>query len=166
MPVEWQTAVAIREWQSIYKTRQILVNAPLLQVWCRICLDPLVLQPTYRMGTAAFASFQKADRPVRRTGKERQGDRRSGESKGETYGVRMWSMQDEPAGPRLNGDKETFNAETFAPFFRNKWRWTDSDCCWWCNRGRQSQGLLFKECKEWKRGPRLVGTHLRGEERT
>ena len=26
-----------------------------------------------------------------------------------------------------------------APFLREKWGWTDSDRCWWCERGRQSR---------------------------
>ena len=29
--------------------------------------------------------------------------------------------------------------------------WTDSDRCWWCNRGRQSRDHLFKECVMWKK---------------
>ena len=38
-----------------------------------------------------------------------------------------------------------------APFLKEKWRWTDSDRCWWCNGGRQSRDHLFKECVMWKK---------------
>ena len=38
-----------------------------------------------------------------------------------------------------------------APFLKDKWRWTDSDQCWWCGRGRQSREHLFKECTTWKK---------------
>ena len=34
-----------------------------------------------------------------------------------------------------------------APFLKDKWGWTDSDACWWCDGGRQSRDHLFKECK-------------------
>ena len=37
-----------------------------------------------------------------------------------------------------------------APFLKEKWRWTESDVCWWCEGGRQSREHLFKECKAWK----------------
>ena len=36
-----------------------------------------------------------------------------------------------------------------APFLKEKWGWTDTDICWWCNRGRQSREHLFKECTAW-----------------
>ena len=38
-----------------------------------------------------------------------------------------------------------------APFLKDRWGWTDSDACWWCNGGRQSRDHLFKECKTWER---------------
>ena len=38
-----------------------------------------------------------------------------------------------------------------APFLKERWGWTDTDICWWCNRGRQSSEHLFKECSSWKR---------------
>ena len=38
-----------------------------------------------------------------------------------------------------------------APFLKEKWKWTDSDRCWWCERGRQSRDHLFKECTTWKK---------------
>ena len=37
-----------------------------------------------------------------------------------------------------------------APFLRDKWGWTDTDRCWWCEKGRQSRDHLFKECGTWK----------------
>ena len=38
------------------------------------------------------------------------------------------------------------------PFLKERWGWTDTDICWWCNRGRQSREQhLFKECSSWKR---------------
>ena len=36
-----------------------------------------------------------------------------------------------------------------APFLKEKWRWTDSDRCWWRETGRQSREHLFKECTAW-----------------
>ena len=38
-----------------------------------------------------------------------------------------------------------------APFLKEKWKWTDSDRCWWCGGGRQSRDHLFKECTTWKK---------------
>ena len=37
-----------------------------------------------------------------------------------------------------------------APFLKDKFKWTDSDTCWWCSRGRQTREHLFKECSAWK----------------
>ena len=37
-----------------------------------------------------------------------------------------------------------------APFLKEKFKWTDSDICWWCSRGRQTREHLFKECSAWK----------------
>ena len=37
-----------------------------------------------------------------------------------------------------------------APFLRDKFKWVDSDQCWWCSSGRQSREHLFKECRTWK----------------
>ena len=37
-----------------------------------------------------------------------------------------------------------------APFLRDKFKWTDSDICWWCSKGRQTREHLFKECSAWK----------------
>ena len=37
-----------------------------------------------------------------------------------------------------------------APFLRDKFRWVESDQCWWCSSGRQSREHLFKECRAWK----------------
>ena len=37
-----------------------------------------------------------------------------------------------------------------APFLKDKFRWTNSDICWWCSRGRQTREHLFKECSTWK----------------
>ena len=39
-----------------------------------------------------------------------------------------------------------------APFLKDRWGWTDSDACWWCNGGRQSRDHLFKECRRWEEG--------------
>ena len=36
-----------------------------------------------------------------------------------------------------------------APFLKDRWGWTDSDKCWWCEGGRQSRDHLFKECSKW-----------------
>ena len=33
-----------------------------------------------------------------------------------------------------------------APFLKERCGWTDSDRCWWCEKGRQSREHLFKEC--------------------
>ena len=38
-----------------------------------------------------------------------------------------------------------------APFLRDKFKWVDSDQCWWCSSGRQSREHLFKECRAWKK---------------
>ena len=38
-----------------------------------------------------------------------------------------------------------------APFLRDRWKWTDTDRCWWCEKGRQSRDHLFKECKTWEK---------------
>ena len=38
-----------------------------------------------------------------------------------------------------------------APFLKDRWGWTDSDTCWWCDRGRQSRDHLFKECRRWEK---------------
>ena len=38
-----------------------------------------------------------------------------------------------------------------APFLKDRWGWTDSDECWWCDGGRQSRDHLFKECKRWSK---------------
>ena len=38
-----------------------------------------------------------------------------------------------------------------APFLKDRWGWTDSDTCWWCDGGRQSKDHLFKECRRWKK---------------
>ena len=37
-----------------------------------------------------------------------------------------------------------------APFLKDKWGWTDTDRCWWCEKGRQSRDHLFKECRAWE----------------
>ena len=37
-----------------------------------------------------------------------------------------------------------------APFLKDKFRWMDSDICWWCSKGRQTREHLFKECLAWK----------------
>ena len=37
-----------------------------------------------------------------------------------------------------------------APFLKEKFKWVDSDQCWWCSGGRQSREHLFKECRAWK----------------
>ena len=37
-----------------------------------------------------------------------------------------------------------------APFLKEKFKWTDSDLCWWCTRSRQTREHLFKECSTWK----------------
>ena len=36
-----------------------------------------------------------------------------------------------------------------APFLKERWGWTESDVCWWCNKGRQSREHLFKDCRAW-----------------
>ena len=37
-----------------------------------------------------------------------------------------------------------------APFLKEKFKWVDSDLCWWCTKGRQTREHLFKECPAWK----------------
>ena len=36
------------------------------------------------------------------------------------------------------------------PFLKEKFKWTNSDICWWCSKGRQTREHLFKECSAWK----------------
>jgi hypothetical protein len=38
-----------------------------------------------------------------------------------------------------------------APFLKDRWGWTDTDRCWWCEKGRQSRDHLFKECRHGKK---------------
>jgi hypothetical protein len=38
-----------------------------------------------------------------------------------------------------------------APFLKDRWGWTDSDSCWWCDGGKQSRDHLFKECRRWEK---------------
>ena len=38
-----------------------------------------------------------------------------------------------------------------APFLKDRWGWSDTDECWWCNKNRQSREYLFKECTRWKK---------------
>ena len=45
-----------------------------------------------------------------------------------------------------------------APFLKERWGWTDTGTCWWCNSGRQSRGHLFKECKGWTKEIRELWT--------
>ena len=47
-----------------------------------------------------------------------------------------------------------------APFLKERWGWTDTDICWWCNKGRQSRGHLFKECSSWAREIRELWTAM------
>ena len=49
-----------------------------------------------------------------------------------------------------------------APFLRDRWGWTDTDRCWWCERGRQSRDHLFKECRAWEREIRELWTTVGG----
>ena len=37
-----------------------------------------------------------------------------------------------------------------APFLKDKFKWIESDVCWWCGLARQSREHLFKECVSWK----------------
>ena len=37
-----------------------------------------------------------------------------------------------------------------APFLKEKFKWTDSDRCWWCYKGRQTREHMFKECIAWR----------------
>ena len=39
----------------------------------------------------------------------------------------------------------------FAPFLKDRWGWTETDRCWWCEKGRQSREHLFKECRTWEK---------------
>ena len=47
-----------------------------------------------------------------------------------------------------------------APFLKDRWGWTDTDVCWWCNRVRQSREHLFKECKAWAKEIRELWTKV------
>ena len=38
-----------------------------------------------------------------------------------------------------------------APFLKERWGWTETDRCWWCEGGGQSREHLFKECKAWEK---------------
>ena len=37
-----------------------------------------------------------------------------------------------------------------APFLKEKFKWVESDICWWCTKSRQTREHLFKECSTWK----------------
>ena len=43
-----------------------------------------------------------------------------------------------------------------APFLRDRWGWTDTDRCWWCEKGRQSREHLFKKCRTWEKEIRML----------
>ena len=45
-----------------------------------------------------------------------------------------------------------------SPFLKERLGWTDSDRCWWCEKGRQSREHLFKECTAWTKEIRRLGT--------
>ena len=55
------------------------------------------------------------------------------------------------------------------PFLKERWGWTDSDRCRWCEKGKQSREHLFKECTAWTAEIRrlwtAVGEASRGRER-
>ena len=43
-----------------------------------------------------------------------------------------------------------------ALFLKEKWKWTDSDTCRWCGKGRQTREHLFKKCKQRRREIRTL----------
>ena len=47
-----------------------------------------------------------------------------------------------------------------APFLKDRWGWMDSDRCLWCEKGRQSRELLFKECAAWTGETRKLWTEV------
>ena len=49
-----------------------------------------------------------------------------------------------------------------APFLKDKFKWIDSDSCWWCGGGMQNRGHLFKECRTWKEEIRLLSKEVGG----
>lgn len=48
-------------------------------------------------------------------------------------------------------EKNTNPQGSPAALLRDKWRWVDSDRCWWWSRDRQTREHLFKECLAWKK---------------
>ena len=38
-----------------------------------------------------------------------------------------------------------------APFVKEKFKWIESDTCWWCGSERQTREHLFKQCLTWKK---------------
>ena len=38
-----------------------------------------------------------------------------------------------------------------APFLKEKFKWIDSDLCWWCTKSRQTREHLFEGCSAWKK---------------
>ena len=43
-----------------------------------------------------------------------------------------------------------------APFLKEKFRWIESDTCWWCTKSRQTREHLFKECSAWRQEIRTL----------
>ena len=43
-----------------------------------------------------------------------------------------------------------------APFLKEKFRWIESDTCWWCTKSRQTREHLFKECSAWRQEIRAL----------
>ena len=45
-----------------------------------------------------------------------------------------------------------------APFLKDRWGWTNTDRCWWCEKGRQSRDHPPKECRAWEKEIRELWT--------
>ena len=48
-----------------------------------------------------------------------------------------------------------------APFLKDRWKWTDGDTCWRCERGRPSREHLFKERTAWTQETRELWKEVR-----
>lgn len=50
-------------------------------------------------------------------------------------------------------------------FHMDRWKWTNSNACWWYEKGRQSRQHLFKECTVWTKEIRELWRGISEEKR-
>ena len=119
------------------------------------------MRGTRNMLSLAFLGRGVSERIARRwvsDTRTRAGARRGGPSGG-TY-----ALPDQGARPgirpALRRARKGVAARSFqllsghamiAPFLKDRWGWTETDTCWWCEEGRQSREHLFKECRAWEK---------------